>query len=327
MAVAVPQHGIQWVAVRQRRGPEAAVIAAQGATSGAATATQDAQQLRPGEEGERVFTGHPISLPAFAGPVDLLIYLVEQGEIDILGVAVRSITSQYVDYLSGVDTLDIEVVGEFLVMAAQLMEIKSRALLPQEERPDEEQEEAGDPRAQLLARLIEYRRYKVVAEELRERREVQKWVFSRGLLARADDNGGADRAYLMLNEVSPFDLWAAFQSVLNRAREAPSRGEVVRPHFTVAQKMALIAARLRWEKGGLRFAELFADDRTLTELIVTFLALLELIRLRRVRVLQETLLGDIWVSRREVSGDDEGLPGGPPKGASHAQQTVPAEER
>jgi segregation and condensation protein A len=277
------------------------MIVPQGATSGAATAREASAYPPPGETPDRVFTGHRVSTPVFAGPVDLLIYLVESGEIDILQVAIRTITSQYIDYVAGLDSLDIEVVGEFLVMAAQLMEIKSRTLLPQEERPEDDEEEVGDPRAQLLARLIEYRRYKVVAEELRERAEVQRWVFSRALLADGNGNGQADHAYLMLNDVSSFDLWAAFQSVLNRARQAPAGGEVVRPRFTVAQKMALIAARLRWAKSGMRFAELFADDSTLMELIVTFLALLELIRLRRVRVAQERLFGEIWVYRRATS--------------------------
>jgi segregation and condensation protein A len=277
------------------------MIVPQGATSGAATAREAPTHPSPGETSDRVFTGHRVSTPVFAGPVDLLIYLVESGEIDILQIAIRTITSQYVDYVAGLDSLDIELVGEFMVMAAQLMEIKSRTLLPQEERPEDDEEEVGDPTAQLLARLIEYRRYKVVAEELRERAEVQRWVFSRALLGDGDGNGQAEHAYLMLNDVSPFDLWAAFQSVLNRARQAPAGGEVVRARFTVAQKMALIATRLRWAKSGMRFAELFADDSTLMELIVTFLALLELIRLRRVRVAQERLFGEIWVYRRATS--------------------------
>lgn len=288
------------------------MIVPQGATSGAAIAREAPTCPSPEETPGRVFTGHRVSTPVFAGPVDLLIYLVESGEIDILQVAIRTITSQYVDYVADLDSLDIELVGEFMVMAAQLMEIKSRTLLPQEERPEDDEEEVGDPRAQLLARLIEYRRYKVVAEELRERAEVQRWVFSRALLGDGDGNGQADHAYLMLNEVSPFDLWAAFQSVLSRARPAAGRagGEVVRARFTVAQKMALVAARLRWAKSGMRFAELFADDSTLMELIVTFLALLELIRLRRVRVAQERLFGEIWVYRRATPDGGAEAPAG-----------------
>ena len=161
----------------------------------------------------------------------------------------------------------------------------------------------ADPRAALVARLIEYRRYKAVANELRARAEVQRFVFSRHHLTNGNGNGNGqhsqpsfgERPYLMLNEVSGFDLWAAFQSVLNRAKEASASGEVVRPRFTVGQKIAAIASRLRWAEEGIGFVDLFDENATRAELIVTFLALLELIRLRRARVAQERLFGEIRV--------------------------------
>jgi len=254
---------------------------------------------------DRVFTGHPVRLPLFEGPLDLLLYLIEREEIVIFDIPIEHITSQYLEYLASLESLNIEVAGEFLVMAAQLLEIKSRMLLPQDQRPEEDEEEAGDPRAALVARLMEYRRYKAVAEELRARAELQRFVFSRGELTNG--NGHHDQAYLMLNEVSTFDLWAAFQSLLSRARETPT-GEVVRPRFTVAQKMAAIAARVRWCEDGIRFLDLFDEQATLIELIVTFLALLELIRLRRVRVAQQRLLGEIRVY--PVKASEEACPAG-----------------
>ncbi len=180
-------------------------------------------------------------------------------------------------------------------MAAQLLEIKSRMLLPQPERPAEDEEEVGDPRAALVAQLIEYRRYKAVADELRARAEIQRFVFSRRDLVNGNGNGHQDPAYLLLNQVSSFDLWAAFQTLLSRAAEAPTGGEVVRPRFTVGQKVAAIVARLRWAPEGISFVDLFDEGATRLELIVTFLALLELIRLRRVRVAQQQLFGEIRV--------------------------------
>jgi segregation and condensation protein A len=244
---------------------------------------------------ERVFTGHPVKLPIFEGPLDLLLFLIEREEIDIFDIPIEHITDQYLSYLAGLEHLNIEVAGEFLVMAAQLLEIKSRLLLPRQEQPQPEEEEVGDPRAVLVARLIEYRRFKLVAEELRARAEIQRLMFSRGELRNGNGNGnGQERPYLMLNEVSPFDLWAAFQSVLNRVRE-PRPGELTRPRFTVAQKIAAIAARLRWAKEGIRFVDLFVESATRLEVIVTFLALLELIRLRRLRVAQEGSFGEIRV--------------------------------
>jgi len=250
---------------------------------------------------DRVFTGHRVSTPVFAGPIDLLIYLVQHDEIDIFAFALRAITSEYVEHLSGLDQRDIEEVGEFMVMAAQLMEIKSVRLLPPQPKEEGEEEEVGDPRAMLLARLMEYKRFRTVADELRERAEVQRWVFSRNTLNDGNGNGQAERPHLMLGEVSPFDLWAAFQSVLNRVSQAQGEGEVVRPRFTVAQKMAVVAAKVRWAKERLRFVDLFKEDATVVEVIVTFLAILELIRLRRIRVVQERLFGEIWVQARASS--------------------------
>ncbi len=254
--------------------------------------------VHPMAPSDRVFTGHPVLLSVFEGPLDLLLYLTDREEIDIFDIPIERITGQYLEYLRALDSMNIEVAGEFLVMAAQLMEIKSRLLLPQPEQPAVEDEEVGDPRAQLIQRLLEYRRYKAVAEELRARAEAQKYVFSRAEVVPANGNGNGnghhERPFLTLEKVSTFDLWAAFQSVLNRVKE-PVTGQVVRPRFTVAQKIAAVAAQLKWSREGMRFVELFAEDVSRAEMIVTFLALLELIRLHRVRVVQEALLGDIWI--------------------------------
>ncbi|MBE9566323.1 MAG: segregation/condensation protein A [Proteobacteria bacterium] len=254
----------------------------------------------PAAPSDRVFTGHPVKLPlgsgpsAFEGPLDLLIYLIDREEIDVFDIPIEHITNQYLAYLASLDSLNIEVAGEFLVMAAELMEIKSRMLLPQEERLQDEEEEAGDPRAALVARLVEYRRYKTVAQELRSRAELQRFVFSRGDLSNGNGDAPQERPHLILGDVSSFDLWAAFQSVLNRVKE-PTSGDVVRTRFTVGQKVAAIAARLRWAKGGLAFLELFDDSASRAEVIVTFLALLELILRVRARVAQEGLFGAIRV--------------------------------
>lgn len=261
--------------------------------------------IHPSAPSDRVFTGHPVKLPIFEGPLDLLLYLIERDEIDIFDIPIEHITNQYLEYLAQLESLNLEVAGEFLVMAAQLLEIKSRMLLPQQEQQPEEEEEVGDPRAELVARLLEYRRYKHVAEELKARAEVQRFVFARGDVLATNGNGDGhdERPHLMLNEVSAFDLWAAFQNVLNRAKEPPS-GEVVRPRFTVPQRMAAIAAQLRWATEGISFVGLFDEGATRVELIVTFLALLELIRLRRARVVQERLFGEIRVYSCDTSQDE-----------------------
>jgi segregation and condensation protein A len=254
---------------------------------------------------DRVFVGHPVRLSRFEGPLDLLLYLIDREEIDIFDIPIGHITTQYLEYLEGIDSLNIEVAGEFLVMAAQLMEIKSRLLLPKPERPELEEEEVGDPRAQLIARLVEYRRYKAVAEDLRTRAELRKYVFSRSELAPTNGNGNGnghhERPFLNLEKVSTFDLWAAFQNVLNRVKVAPVGADVERPRFTVGQKIAAIASQLRWSRDGVLFVDLFAEDVSRVEMIVTFLALLELIKLRRVRVVQESAFDEIWIYPGRVS--------------------------
>lgn len=255
--------------------------------------------LHPAAPPDRIFTGHPVKLPSFEGPLDLLLYLIERDEIDIFDIPIEYITNEYLLYLAQLETLNLEVAGEFLVMASQLLEIKSRMLLPQPERVREEEEQVGDPRAELIARLIEYRRYKRVAEELKARAEVQRFVFSRGVFLTGEEVAPDQRPHLMLGEVSAFDLWAAFQSVLGRVKE-PSAGEVTRPRFTVTQKIAAVAARLKWSAEGILFVDLFAGDASRIELIVTFLALLELVRLKRARVLQDGLLGEIKVYPVEI---------------------------
>ncbi len=248
---------------------------------------------------DRVFTGHRVTTPVFAGPIDLLIYLVQHDEIDIFAFALRAITADYLAYLDGLSERDIEQVGEFMVMTAQLMEIKSARLLPAPPAEQEEEEEVGDPRAMLLERLMEYKRYRTVAEELRARAEMQRWVFFRAALANGNGEAQPRERKLELSDVSAFDLWAAFQNVLNRVKEKPPQNEIVRPRFTVPQKMAAVASKVKWAKERLRFADLFKDDVTVMEVIVTFLAILELIRLRRIRVVQEGLFGEIWVEAPE----------------------------
>jgi segregation and condensation protein A len=268
---------------------------------------ESAQQaaLHPAAPPDRIFTGHPVDLPIFRGPLDLLLFLIERDEIDIFDIPIEHITHEYLQYLAQLESLNIDVCGEFLVMASQLLEIKSRLLLPQQERPPQEEEEAGDPRAELVARLLEYRRYKQVAEELRARAELQRFVFSRRSLFDGDGNGVEPEPVLELNDVSAFDLWAAFQNVLSRVKE-PSSGEMVRPRFTVAQKMAAVASRLKWSgEEGIRFVDLFDEAVTRLELVVTFLALLELIRLRRVRVAQPRLFGEIRVYPYQTGAPDE----------------------
>jgi segregation and condensation protein A len=252
-----------------------------------------AAKPRPAPELHACFTGHPVRVPVFEGPLDLLLHLINRQQIDIYNIPIARITSQYLDYLALLEQFNLEVAGEFLVMAATLLEIKSKLLLPRAAAVGDEDEDSVDPRAALVERLLEYRKYQEAAATLSERAEFQRWVFSRSLLGQGEDEGG----YLMLNAASAFDLWAAVQRVLERAQESPV-AELRRPRVTVAMKIAQIAARLR-EAGdeGVDFLDLFPDLVTRIEVIVTFLAVLEMIRRQAIRVLQKRAFGDIRIYR------------------------------
>jgi segregation and condensation protein A len=238
------------------------------------------------------FTGYPVRLPIFEGPLDLLLYLLQREQIDIYNIPIARITAQYLEYLTMMESLNLEVAGEFLVMAATLIEIKSKMLLPRSATTEEAEDEGPDPRAALVERLLEYRKYQEVAAGLGERAEIQRWVFNRSLLGQDDEDSAG---YLMLNAATALDLWSALQEVLERAQESPV-AELRRPRVTVAMKIAQIGARLRVAgEVGLDFLELFAQDVTRLEVIVTFLAVLEMMRRQMVRVLQKRAFGPIRI--------------------------------
>jgi len=239
------------------------------------------------------FTGHPVRLPIFEGPLDLLLYLIDREQVDIYNIPIARITAQYLDYLSMMESLNLEVAGEFLVMAATLLEIKSKLLLPRPASPEEAEDEGPDPRAALVERLLEYRKYQEVAAGLGERAEIQRWVFSRSLLGE-DEEGGS---YMMLTAATALDLWSALQRVLERAQDTPV-AELRRPKITVAMKIAQVAARLR-EAGeeGMDFLDLFPEVVTKLEVIVTFLAILEMMRRQMIRVRQKRSFAAIRIYR------------------------------
>jgi len=242
--------------------------------------------------GDRIFTGHPVTLPIFEGPLDLLLFLIERQEIDIYDIPIATITAQYLDYLVMLEAFDVEVAADFLVMAATLIEIKSRMLLPREEQPEAEQAEEGvDPRAELVARLLEYKQYKDVSLLLKERQAEQAHVFTRLL---SEGENGHDNFVLV--GLSGDHLWAAFQQALARVERAGPQ-QIIKPRYSMREKMALIMRRVLSNGDGLNFLTLFEDDRTKLEVIVTLLALLELIRLHRVRVRQRQSFGEIMIYR------------------------------
>ncbi len=236
---------------------------------------------------------YKVKLEVFEGPLDLLLYLIKKEEVDIYDIPIERITGQYMEYMTLMQMLNLEVAGEFLVMAATLMYIKSRMLLPADQQStDAEAEEGVDPRWELIRQLVEYKKFKDAALQLGRREEEQANVFKRGGGAA----GTAVDAEAPLAEVSIFDLINAFNEVLKKASARDDFHEIIEEKFTVSDKIEEILYTLQ-SRAEIIFSELFAKASSRTEIVVTFLALLELIRLKRLKVRQEQAFGEIRLIR------------------------------
>lgn len=230
---------------------------------------------------------YKVKLEVFEGPLDLLLYLIKRDEIDIYDISLERITRQYLEYLQAFKELKIDIAGEFIVMAANLIYLKSRSLLPLDQQPPEEDAEEDDPRWDLIRQLIEYKKFKEAAEQLHLRAIEQEKIFTR-------DCGTVVEAPLRLAEVGIFQLIHAFQNVIRRVEEWQNLGEIVGERFTVSEKIDIILRRVA-NGAAVRFSELFGDIASRVEVVVTFLALLELIRLRQVRAIQPNLFGELEI--------------------------------
>lgn len=229
-----------------------------------------------------------IKIPVFEGPLDLLLHLIKENKIDIYDIPIALITGRYLQYIKMMKELNLEIAGEFLVMAATLIHIKSRMLLPpDEEAPAEEQE---DPRLELVQRLLEYQAFKDAALDLREREEEWMNVFHREPITEKESETEEPELYLF--DVNLFDLLGAFKNMLDKAPTEVV--EITRETLTVKDKISLIMEMLE-NQDTIRFEDLFKEDKTRAQLIVTFIALLELVRLGLARAYQEKDFGNIWL--------------------------------
>ena len=247
-----------------------------------------------------------VDLEVFEGPLDLLLYLIRREELDIYDIPIGRITEQYMQYLDLMRQLNLDVAGEFIVMAATLRVIKSRMLLPVERRTVDEggDEEWVDPRLDLVRQLIEYKKFKDVAGRLGEYEALAAESFGYGGRRPKFERTSADAAGA-LGDVDIFDLLTAFQDVLARAAEIP-QGELKGMRWSVPDKMDLIVERTRAE-GQISFTSLFADTAPRGEVIVTFLALLELLRQHRVIVYQNAAFHEITVLPSKELPEDQPL--------------------
>ncbi len=241
-------------------------------------------------------TGYSIKLPLFEGPLDLLLHLIRENKVDIYDIPIAEITKQYLEYLELMKELNLEIAGDFLVMAATLIQIKTRMLLPvDEDTPPEERE---DPRIELVERLLEYQAIKGAAMALDEYHRNWTGYFWRQPSFEEYEDRELQPA---LFDVNVYDLIQAFRRILEKA--PPEVVELTRETLTIKDRINHIVEALE-EGGTIRFEALFGEAATRTELIVTFLALLEVLRLGIARAYQEKEFGQIWIIKKDTDGND-----------------------
>ncbi len=236
-------------------------------------------------------------LPVFEGPLDLLLHLIREHRVDIYDIPIAEITQQYLDYLALWESLDLAVAGEYLVIAATLVEIKSRLLLPAPP-PMEDGEEPEDPRTELIQRLLEYQRYQGTVETLRGWEEFRRNLFFRGTLENPDD-------YVLPTpegEMSVGALVAALRRLFAAAgvEDEPVSSVIPRRRVSLRMKMAEVLRRLKARPEGIGFGGLFEFPCYRYDIVLTFLAMLELLRLGRIRATQKRMEEDILITLVEL---------------------------
>ncbi len=236
---------------------------------------------------------YKLKLDVFEGPLDLLLYLIKKNDLDVCDIPIAQVTDQYLEYIEMMKMLDLEIIGDFLVMAATLIQIKSRMLLP----PDpslQEEEEQEDPRDELVRRLQEYKVFKEIAEQLKLKEQERQQLFPRKV-DQEQSQGLKEDSKEVVFEANLFDLINAFSKALERFKE-DSVYEVQKEEYTVEDKIHHILHSLL-KRPRVFLTDIFIESKNKMEVIVSFMAVLELIRLKEIKVLQKRLFADIEIVR------------------------------
>ncbi|MEW6304205.1 MAG: segregation/condensation protein A [Verrucomicrobiota bacterium] len=232
---------------------------------------------------------YKVQFEVFEGPLDLLLYLVKKEEVDIYEVNLTKIATQFIEYVELMRELDLDIAGEFLVMASTLMYIKSRELLPKEQQAQVEgEEDEEDPRWELIRQLVEYKKFKDAAARLQELEYQQENTFPR-LPGKLEFEPASPKS-----QVSIFDLINAVNAVLNRFSAKEDLRDIFEDKWTVSEKIELLMGMLK-SRGRWKFSDLFSNATSRTEVVVTFLAMLELIRLKQIVITQPEPFSDIQI--------------------------------
>lgn len=233
---------------------------------------------------------YKVQLEAFEGPLDLLLYLIKKEQIDIYDIPIAHITKQYLQYVQLLESLNIDIAGDFLVLAATLIYIKSKMLLPPEPKVEGEEDLNEDPRLELVEQLLEYQKFKSAANMLYEKAEVEAACFSRGALATDKTNPEVTATVV--------DLLRVFKDVLDRLKVVKEM-EIQREEMSMSEKLTQIL-RLLAERKEINVREVFELANSKRELILTFLAFLELVKAAQILLIQEQLFGEIIARLREA---------------------------
>lgn len=249
---------------------------------------------------------YPVKLSVFEGPLDLLLFLIRKQEIDIYDIPIKRVTGQYLEILAAMEEIKPDVAGEFFVMAATLMEIKSRLLLPRHQQSeDTDSEEDFDPRWELVHQLLEYQKFKKAAGDLQDMADLRAGLIERVVHSSRRLTAG-ERP---LKPSDKLELWYSFNQVLKRLSEKLVFGEIAAEQVTVSDRMETLLERSRSEKSFL-FSSLFAGSEAVSTRVViaSFLALLELVRLKKLQVVQNENFSDIYCIA-ETQNELENEPG------------------
>ena len=231
---------------------------------------------------------HLITLSSFEGPLDLLLYLIKKDEIDIYDIPIVSVTNQYIESINQMESLNLEVAGEFFVMASTLMYIKSRYLLPKKDRDTNEIiDDGADPRWELVEKLIEYKKFKNIAQEIESLIAKANDYLPRDFIHSKNPDSGTE-----LKPVDRVELWNVFNSVLRRLTDRIQEGEIHEETVTVSDRMTHIINYLK-STPSFYFSNLFEEKTTLNNIVATFLAMLELTRLGEIKLTQDLAFSDI----------------------------------
>lgn len=230
---------------------------------------------------------YTVKLHTFEGPLDLLLFLIRKNEVDIYDIPITEITIQYLEYLDLMQSLDLEIASDFILMAATLMRIKAQMLLPQPEL----EEELEDPRKEIVDRLLEYQKYKEIAQGLAELEDHQRDFYPRSSFHL--EGNGFEEEVVRCSEVSLFDLIATFKQVMDRARQQ-SYHNIREVEISVDEQIAYVSEQLTIKEEAL-FIDLISEFKSRVVIIATFLAILELIRRGTIVVRQTSPFGEIWI--------------------------------